>query len=266
MVAPQALALDVGLSTSIEAGPVSVSTSVEVSGSHAGASGSVGVDTTGTSAEAAVSSGSNGVTASGTANTGDISAGVSGGVSTGGESPGKGARDSSPSAASAKEGAGTTGRSSASREGGAGGSRPAGTAVARSIAPPAGVRLPEELVPRMTCTDASAANCEPDRPSDREIDGRTPQYRGAMAALGRAAAVPVGTVTACRNGIIWGARPHDPVRIDAVSAGKLRRMQGGGVIAPLMVRIVYDRQGGYEIREAKVNCQLNANGAVVVLS
>ena len=87
-----------------------------------------------------------------------------------------------------------------------------------------------------------------------------------MAALGRVAGVPVGTVAACRNGIIEGAMPYDPVRIDAVSAGNVQRIEGGGEIAPLMVRIVYDRQGGYEIREAKVNCQLSAQGAVVALS
>ena len=87
-----------------------------------------------------------------------------------------------------------------------------------------------------------------------------------MAALGQVAGVPVGAVAACRNGIIRGAKPHDPVRIDAVSAGNVQRIKGGGQIAPLVVRIVYDRQGGYEIREAKVNCQLNAKGAVVALS
>jgi hypothetical protein len=118
----------------------------------------------------------------------------------------------------------------------------------------------------MTCTDASTADCDPDRPSDGDVDRRTPQYRAAMAALGRVAGVPAGTVTACRNGIIQGARPHDPVRIDAVSAGNVQQMQGGGAIAPLMVRIVYDRQGGYEIREARVDCQLNAEGAVLALS
>jgi hypothetical protein len=59
----------------------------------------------------------------------------------------------------------------------------------------------------MTCTDASTAHCEPDRPSDRDVDRRTPQYRAAMAALGQVTGVPVGTVTACRNGIIQGAKP-----------------------------------------------------------
>lgn len=87
-----------------------------------------------------------------------------------------------------------------------------------------------------------------------------------MASLGRVEGVPVGTVQACRSGIIQGAMPYDPVRIDAVSAGNVQRMKGGGEIAPLVVRIVYDRQGGYEIREAKVNCQLNAEGRVVALS
>jgi hypothetical protein len=89
------------------------------------------------------------------------------------------------------------------------------------------------------------------------------QFRRALAQLGRA---PQATVAACRNGIIRGATPYSPVRVDAVSIGDVRQVRGGGQLAPLFVRIIYDRQGGYETREAQVSCQLDANGRVVALS
>jgi hypothetical protein len=41
---------------------------------------------------------------------------------------------------------------------------------------------------------------------------------------------------------------------------------GGGVVVPLLVRIVYDRVGGYERREANVACHVDGNGAVASLA
>jgi enoyl-[acyl-carrier-protein] reductase (NADH) len=97
------------------------------------------------------------------------------------------------------------------------------------------------------------------------IAARTPRYNQAQQALASIDAAPVAMVTACRNGIVEAAIPHGAVRVDAVSAGSIRT-SADGQIAPLVVRIVYDRQGGYEIREAKVNCALDPAGAVTAVT
>ena len=88
----------------------------------------------------------------------------------------------------------------------------------------------------------------------------------AVAALAVQQGAPRAILTACREGIIQAALAFDPVRVDAVSAGDIRATENGGRIAPLVVRIVYDRQGGYETREAEVACHLDAAGAVVSLA
>jgi hypothetical protein len=87
-----------------------------------------------------------------------------------------------------------------------------------------------------------------------------------MAALAAAPQLPLEIVTGCRNGIIQAAMPYGPVQVDAVSAGTMQPRANGGAIAPLVVRIVYDRQGGYEVREAKVACHVDQQGTVIALS
>jgi hypothetical protein len=91
----------------------------------------------------------------------------------------------------------------------------------------------------------------------------TAQFRAEIAQLGTA---PGAIVVACRHGIIQAATPYRPVRVDAVSVGAVRQVSGGGQLAPLFVRITYDRQVGYETREAQVSCQLDPNGKVLALS
>jgi hypothetical protein len=126
--------------------------------------------------------------------------------------------------------------------------------------------LPAALSLAYPCGAGTTERCEVSSPDDDSVDARTPEYLRAIAALALQTGVPLATVTACRNGIIEGAMPYDPVRVDAVSAGSLRQLEDGSRVAPLVVRIVYDRQGGYEVREAPIDCYVDANGAVVSLS
>jgi hypothetical protein len=75
-----------------------------------------------------------------------------------------------------------------------------------------------------------------------------------------AAALPTA-VMACRNGIVRSAASYGAVSVDAFSAGTLWATQGGGQIAPLTVRIAYPG----EVREAKVECHLDARGTVTAV-
>ena len=60
--------------------------------------------------------------------------------------------------------------------------------------------------------------------------------------------------------------PYDPVRVEAVPAGSVGKHRKGGMVAPLFVRITYARQGGYEVRKARVKCTLDASGQVASLA
>ncbi|MDX8492285.1 hypothetical protein RFN29_11900 [Mesorhizobium sp. VK22B] len=60
------------------------------------------------------------------------------------------------------------------------------------------------------------------------------------------------------------AKPLGAVRVYAASAGSLRQGRGG-LNAPIEVRIDYERQGGIEVRQARVGCRLNAAGMVVAV-
>jgi hypothetical protein len=73
-------------------------------------------------------------------------------------------------------------------------------------------------------------------------------------------------VRACRGAIETAAAPYGAVTVSAKSSGSVRRLKGGMVSAPIHVRIKYQRQGGPEIRQARIKCQLDAAGTVVKLT
>ena len=154
------------------------------------------------------------------------------------------------------------------------GSPRAGSApVARSAAAPAVVRgpraaavsLPARLAPQSRCRGIENQACMSE-PTPAEINARTPLYAQALQVLAQSRVAPIATVNACRNGIVQGAMAYSPVQVDAISAGGVQALGGGVQAAPLFVRIVYARQGGYEVREAQVTCQLDAAGTVLALS
>ncbi|TGP27221.1 MULTISPECIES: hypothetical protein [unclassified Mesorhizobium] len=75
---------------------------------------------------------------------------------------------------------------------------------------------------------------------------------------------PAAVVRACHAAIMNAAKPLGAVRVYAASAGPARRAQSG-LNAPIAVRIDYERQGGIEVRQARVDCRLNAAGTVTAV-
>ncbi len=73
---------------------------------------------------------------------------------------------------------------------------------------------------------------------------------------------PQAVVQSCRTAIVASALPYGVRRVDAVSAGPMQAARGG-FAAPVEFRIVYNRQGGLETRQATINCRMNAAGRVV---
>jgi hypothetical protein len=172
--------------------------------------------------------------------------GASGGLSAGGggttsSASSAGTTSSASSAASATPGAGPSRSAAASR--GAGSSTAGGTAT---VAPVDGVRqsitLPPILLPSGRSDRASAATAV-DEPG-----------------------TPAAVVRACRDAVESAATPFGVVSVRARSAGSLRRLGRGAVSAPVQVRIHYARQGGAEIRQARIRCNLDATGKVIKLT
>jgi hypothetical protein len=73
---------------------------------------------------------------------------------------------------------------------------------------------------------------------------------------------PPAVVRACHEAIASAAAPLGAVRVRAASAGPLRRLRSGTLSAPVEVRIHYARQGGIEVRQARIRCRLDARGRV----
>ena len=148
----------------------------------------------------------------------------------------------------------------------AAGSLPSGVVEAPDASHgPAVFALPAALSPSGLCGNGGSTHCPAAAPEGRDLDGLTPEF-AAIVAAAAGAGVPTEIVAACREGILRGAEAYDPVKVDVVAAGYVQRLGEGGQVAPLVVRIVYDRQGGYEIREARVSCHVDALGNAIALT
>ena len=128
------------------------------------------------------------------------------------------------------------------------------------------IALPAALAPTQLCANGDSAHCPANAPEGRDLEGLTPEFSATIAALTAGTGVPTDIIAACRKGILSGAEAYDPVQVDVAGAGSVQRGEGGGQIAPLIVRIVYNRQGGHEIREARVSCHVDALGNAVALT
>jgi hypothetical protein len=88
----------------------------------------------------------------------------------------------------------------------------------------------------------------------------------AVTAIEAIPGTPSAVVRACREAIELAAIPFGVVSVRATSAGSLRLLSRGAVSAPIAVRIHYTRQGGAEIRQARIRCRLDATGRVIGLT
>jgi hypothetical protein len=77
---------------------------------------------------------------------------------------------------------------------------------------------------------------------------------------------PNSVVRTCRRAVETAAGPYGAISVSAKSSGSMSRLNGGLVSAPIYVRIKYRRQGGLEVREARIRCKLDTAGKVVRLT
>jgi hypothetical protein len=249
-----ASALDLGLGG--KAGGVGVGTSVGVGskGASVGVGASVGgIGRADAGASVNPNNGSTGASLGGKVS--GASGGVSAGVGAGsGSSIGVGTSAASRSTAGGTSAAsGTTAKGSAA---GAGSAGVGGIGTKTVIGPAAGVRhsiaLPPILLPSRSGHDKSVPS----------IVGYPLRTRALLRAK---PGTPSAVVRVCRSAIVSAATPHGAVLVQAVSAGPLSRQPRGALSAPVEVRIDYARQGGIEVRQARIRCRLDAAGRVIAV-
>jgi hypothetical protein len=80
---------------------------------------------------------------------------------------------------------------------------------------------------------------------------------------------PDEVVATCREAVAAAARAHaaesnaELLRVDATSAGVMRRTRAGGR-APVEVGLVYGRPGGPEARRGVIECRVDQSGRVTL--
>ena len=76
---------------------------------------------------------------------------------------------------------------------------------------------------------------------------------------------PAGMVQACRARIGQAGQRYGAVRVEAVSAGPTRLQRNGIRVAPINVRIVYERGGRVQVRQSAAMCHVNVAGRVTAI-
>jgi hypothetical protein len=76
---------------------------------------------------------------------------------------------------------------------------------------------------------------------------------------------PAGMVQACRARIGQAGQRYGAVRVEAVSAGPPRLQRNGVRVAPINVRIVYERGGRVQVRQSAAMCHVNVAGRVTAI-
>lgn len=236
-----------------------LTTSVGVGSGGGLVNAGVGVGGGGVSVNAGVGGGLVGV------NAGVGGGGVTAGVSVGGAGAGVGTGGSAGGGSGGVSGGGSAGSPTVAMvapttsAAGFGGSAP-GLAASSG-----GFQLPASLRPNdhrradgrhFIRASLTGVGVVPTTPLDVAID------RQAVEAV---AGTPMETVASCRAAILNAAAAYNPVYATTASAGR-PRATAGGMVAPIQTKLVYERRGGYEVRQSRVNCRLSADGIVAALS
>ncbi|RWK63123.1 hypothetical protein [Mesorhizobium sp.] len=271
-----ASALDVGLGGKV--GSVGVSAGVSVGSKGTSVAGGASVEgvggaSLGGSAKAGVSVGSKGASVAGGASVDGVGgASLGGSVSAGNGSLGAGLGVSGNlGGASGGLSTGTSVGDHSSGSGTAPGGSPGGPAVGSGqvLSGSAGIT---PAIAKANAARISAVLPRALRPSEAGrgelalITKGYPYPLGFLAPLKAKPGTPQAVVRACRTAIASAATPLGAVRVHAVSAGPLRQERRGALTARIEVRIHYARQGGIEVRRARVGCRLDAAGRVIAVT
>jgi hypothetical protein len=76
---------------------------------------------------------------------------------------------------------------------------------------------------------------------------------------------PQATVAACRETIRLAASTYGAAHVESASAGVASPDGNGGTSVPIAARVLYSSKGEFEVRQAKITCNLDEEGRVVAL-
>jgi hypothetical protein len=93
----------------------------------------------------------------------------------------------------------------------------------------------------------------------------TPQALAGLARPLPESPGPNEALDPCRDYVQGEARRMGALQVEAASGGPHARDREGRLSAPIRLRIIYGREGGYEVREAALTCSLDRRGRVVGL-
>ena len=120
--------------------------------------------------------------------------------------------------------------------------------------------LPWELRPLSPAGCDRANTCEMFTGRSALVDSTT---RNTLDSDGN---IPTPIVSACQRAVADAAQTFGALKVEAASAGRIKRAENGGVVAPVSVRITYGlAKGATQVRQADVECAIRGNGQVVAL-
>ena len=88
------------------------------------------------------------------------------------------------------------------------------------------------------------------------------QPRGPLVSVGD---VPFEVLVACRETLAAQAQSLGATWLEAASAGAFIRLPDGITEAPIEARITYQSENRVQVRQARITCRLNDQGAVTEL-
>lgn len=91
-----------------------------------------------------------------------------------------------------------------------------------------------------------------------------PEYQARSEAVDRREEVAIRTYAICREAIAESAAPYEPVQIETVLVGPVKRSTLTTRSAPLHVRITYETERGRQVRESSVDCKVARAGVVSI--
>jgi hypothetical protein len=252
-------ALGAEVSGGVSPGGAAAEVDASSGGGKAGAAASAGASSKDTGVEAGAKAG----TSSESVGKG-ISAGVEAG--TGRSSDAVSASRSSTTGAAVSAGGGAIGLGGAAPSGSAGNPRSPSALSNRASLRESPIPTPELLPADQIGAVTLPPRLAPADDGSNDAGGSRSPMRLRTGSLRPPPAVvtaPRPIVGACRSALVRAASPYGAVRVEVASTGAPRQSSGGGLSAPMEARIVYERRGRVQIRQARVTCQFDQKGQVI---
>jgi hypothetical protein len=125
--------------------------------------------------------------------------------------------------------------------------------------------LPSYLAPAGGAGAEASGEREAFLPTTATVRGTIENLALLEGTLTPQAGAPQATLAACRETIQLAASAYGATRVEAGAAGESSPDGRGGTDVPIEARVLYSSRGAFEVREARITCNLDELGRVVAL-